>query len=76
MTFSLPRNWQLFLVAILFTGLIGCSDSDNDGIDFPPEPPVEPPVEPELTYDAEIVWTEYGIPHVRADDWEIGRAHV
>ena len=28
------------------------------------------PPEPELTYQAEVIWTEYGIPHITADDWD------
>jgi len=70
MTFTASPRWQLAVFAILFSFIVGCSDSSDGGIDFPPEkPPIEPPIEPELTYDAEIVWTEYGIPHVTADDW-------
>ena len=30
---------------------------------------VAPPPEPELTYSAEIRRTEFGIPHIRAEDW-------
>jgi acyl-homoserine-lactone acylase len=45
-----------------------CSDNDNDN-NNPVEP--EPPApEPEVTFQADIVWTEYGIPHVTADDWD------
>ena len=66
MNFSVFPKWQFSILAVLFAGLIGCSDSDNDSS---PEPPIEPPIEPELTYDAEVVWTEYGIPHVTAEDW-------
>ena len=71
MALTLSSKWQLSIAAVLFTFIVGCSDSSDGGIDFPPpvEPPIEPPVEPELTYDAEIVWTEYGIPHITANDW-------
>ncbi|WP_116364463.1 penicillin acylase family protein [Parahaliea mediterranea] len=47
--------------------LAACSDSSDSGGNNPPEPP--PPPEPELTYQADIVWTEYGIPHITAQDW-------
>lgn len=58
---------RLPLVALLSIFLLACSDS-SDRDDPVDPPPVEPP-EPELTYSAEVVWTEYGIPHVTADDW-------
>jgi acyl-homoserine-lactone acylase len=66
LTHSLLGSLRLPLACFGLVFLIACSDSSdrND----PVEPPVEPP-EPELTYSAEIVWTEYGIPHVTADDW-------
>jgi acyl-homoserine-lactone acylase len=44
--------------------LFACSDSDNT---FNPDPPDPPPVGP--SFSADIVWTEFGIPHVTADDW-------
>ncbi|GAB3270855.1 penicillin acylase family protein [Parahaliea aestuarii] len=48
--------------------LFACSDSsDHGGGGTPPEPP-EPP-EPTPLYQADIVWTEYGIPHITAQDW-------
>ncbi len=43
--------------------LFACSDS-NDSFNPDPQPPELQP-----TFAAEIVWTEYGIPHVTADDW-------
>lgn len=60
---ALPRLCALLLSSSL---LLACSDSSDDSAS-PPEPP--PPPEPEPTYQAEIVWTEYGIPHITADDW-------
>ncbi|MBM69724.1 MAG: hypothetical protein CME43_09640 [Haliea sp.] len=51
------------LAASLCIVLAACSDS-SDQIAPPPPPP-----EPELTYSAEIRRTEYGIPHIRAEDW-------
>ncbi len=43
--------------------LFACSDSDNTFNPNPNPPPQGP------TYSADIVWTEYGIPHVTAEDW-------
>ena len=56
------RQLCLSLFGLLF--LQACSDS-NDTFNPNPEPP--PPEGP--SFSAEIVWTEYGIPHVTADDW-------
>ncbi len=61
-----PEKFRLSAAVVASVLLIACSDSsDRTGS---VEPPVEPP-EPELTYQTDIVWTEYGIPHVTADDW-------
>lgn len=49
----------LFLCCVL----AACTDG-NDRVAPPPPPP-----EPELTYSAEIRRTEFGIPHIRAEDW-------
>ena len=57
-----PRHVWLPLCLLLC--LPGCSG--DGGPTAAPEPP-EPPPEPR--YKAEIRRTEYGIPHVRADDW-------
>jgi acyl-homoserine-lactone acylase len=54
------------LVAI--TLLSACSESSDSSGSAPDAPPPPAP-EPELTYVADIVWTEYGIPHISADDW-------
>ena len=67
MTIIVPGGLRLPLIAIASSLLIACSDS-SDRPDPVEPPPVDPP-EPELTYQAEIVWTEYGIPHITADDW-------
>lgn len=53
---------SLFVLPLCFA-LAACSDS-SDPVAPPPLPP-----EPELTYSAEIRRTEYGIPHIRAEDW-------
>ncbi len=47
----------------LCCALAACTDG-NDQVAPPPLPP-----EPELTYSAEIRRTEFGIPHIRAEDW-------
>jgi acyl-homoserine-lactone acylase len=59
----LLRNRLPALAAALSaTLLVACSDGNSTN------KPVVPPA-PELTYDAEVVWTDYGIPHVIAEDW-------
>jgi acyl-homoserine-lactone acylase len=57
---------RLAVVISLSSLLLACSDSPDNR---PTEPPEVIPPEPELTYEAQIIWTEYGIPHVSADDW-------
>ena len=52
-----------YVLPALILGLAACSDS-KDSFDPNPEPPV-----PRPTLSAEIRRTEYGIPHVTADDW-------
>ncbi|MCB1847912.1 MAG: penicillin acylase family protein, partial [Halieaceae bacterium] len=42
--------------------LAGCSDNSSNA------KAVVPPIS-DNTYQADVVWTEYGIPHVTADDW-------
>ncbi|MCX2973100.1 hypothetical protein EYC87_05800 [Halieaceae bacterium IMCC8485] len=59
---------RLPLVSILSAFLIACSSDSSDRPAPVDPPPVDPP-EPELTYQAEVIWTEYGIPHITADDW-------
>jgi acyl-homoserine-lactone acylase len=50
------------LIIVLATA---CSDSSDNGRPAPePEPPVAP-----ATYSAEIRRTEYGIAHIKAEDW-------
>ena len=55
------RANRIALVVTLLGGsiLTGCSDSNNGIVQ----------VEPTNTYSADIVWTEYGIPHITANDW-------
>jgi len=48
--------------------LAACSDSSDPVASLPPPAP-EPEPEPTLTYSAEVRRTEYGIPHIKADDW-------
>ncbi len=62
----LPKHLP-WLAALLLAGLAACSDSDNTFVPETPEPPIPP--EPGPTLSAEIRRTEFGIPHVRANDW-------
>ena len=56
-------GWKAVFYLLISITLLACSDSsDNSNRD-------SAPVEPSFTYDAEIVWTEYGIPHITAQDW-------
>jgi acyl-homoserine-lactone acylase len=55
---------MLVTAAGLALMLGACGDSNNNN----KKDPVEPN-EPALTYSAEIRRTEYGIPHIKADDW-------
>ena len=45
----------------LLLALAACSDSNNNSSPAPPEP--------SLSYSADIIWTEYGIPHITAADF-------
>ncbi|MFT7048238.1 MAG: acyl-homoserine-lactone acylase [Halioglobus sp.] len=58
-------RYRLLAVAILSLSLIACSDSNNNSA----PPPVGPEPEPSVTYSAEVRRTEYGIPHIKAEDW-------
>ena len=67
---------MFFRAAALALPLIvsGCSDSSDSRRNPPVTPEPEPPQE--LTYDATVTRTEYGIPHVTADDWgSLGYGH-
>lgn len=68
MNFVPAIGWRSPLIIFCLSTLLACSDSSNNNHASAP-PAVEPPLEPSLTYDAEIVWTEYGIPHITAQDW-------
>ena len=58
------------LPAITFLWLAGCSGDSAPPVPSPtPGPPTPEPAAPDPGYRAEIRRTEYGIPHVRADDW-------
>ncbi len=54
------------LASVLVVSLLACSDSNNN----PPPPAPAPEPEPTFELNAEIRRTEYGIPHVVADDWQ------
>ncbi len=48
--------------ALLSSALVvGCSDSSDS--------PDDPDTTATTEYQADIVWTQYGIPHIRANDW-------
>ena len=51
--------------------LVACGDGSSSGNRAAAVDPgvVAAPVEPSSTYDADIIWTEYGIPHITAQDW-------
>lgn len=68
MTLFTSGKFRLPLLSIVCVFLLACSDSSDRVSSGPTEPPVEPP-EPDYQYEADIVWTEYGIPHISADDW-------
>ena len=64
--------FRLFSAALVLCLLSACSDSDNDGVVPPPSSPPSvspPPSEPEVVISAEVRRTEFGIPHIKADDW-------
>ena len=58
---------RALLPICLLAWIAGCS-----GNGAPPDPSPQPPAAPappESTFQAEIRRTEYGIPHIKADDW-------
>ena len=58
------------LAVLALAWLVGCTGSGAPPVPSPtPEPPAPEPTPPAPGYRAEIRRTEYGIPHVRADDW-------
>ena len=57
-----PRHCRP-LAALLSVSLLAACDNNGGKVQ-----PVVPPLT-DTTYSADIVWTEYGIPHVTADDW-------
>tara|TARA_R110001599_G_scaffold353231_1_gene591073 strand:- start:160331 stop:162769 length:2439 start_codon:yes stop_codon:yes gene_type:complete len=64
MKFSLSGLCRLTAVVALTSQIVACDNNSNSE-------PIVGPVEPidETTYSADIVWTEYGIPHITAQDW-------
>lgn len=67
---SHTRRNVLATVLVASTVLVGaCSDSDDNIIEEILQPPVPPTMPPAISYQADITWTQYGIPHVTADDW-------
>jgi len=61
----MPAFRQLLVGAGVGVMLCACGDSNNNNGN---KEPLEPN-QPALTYSAEIRRTEYGIPHIRAEDW-------
>lgn len=57
-------------ITIALISMAGCSDSP-DRAAAPPAPPTEPPAPPVMAtaYQAELMRTEGGFPHVVAEDW-------
>ncbi len=67
MRFVMITVSRVFCCVFLVAALFACSDSSDRPDPASPEVPEPPEPEPELR--AEIVWTEYGIPHITARDW-------
>ena len=56
--------------------LFGCSSDNDSSTTSDPDPAPSPTPEPELTYQATLTRTEYGIPHIVAEDWgSLGYGH-
>ncbi len=58
---------RMSMFCIAFLLLVACSDSSDNSIPITPDP--DPSPDPKPTYSAEVIWTEYGIPHITAADW-------
>jgi acyl-homoserine-lactone acylase len=67
MKISLSGLCRIATAAVFTSLIVACDNSSDAKAIVGPVEPVPPIVEP--TYSAEIVWTEYGIPHVTAADW-------
>ena len=63
MNFPISCNWRP-LAALLLSATVLAACNDNGSKVEPVVPPLT-----DTTYSADIVWTEYGIPHVVAQDW-------
>ncbi|MFK7975148.1 MAG: penicillin acylase family protein [Halioglobus sp.] len=70
---SIYRSLLTLSLGVLLTA---CGDSKSNKFPTPPPqlpvaPPVEPPVQPPAapSYNASVVRTEFGLPHVKAEDW-------
>ena len=57
----------IFALTLLLAGA-GCGGGSSSSTDESTPAP-EPPVQPEPRFSATIRRTEYGIPHIQADDW-------
>ena len=67
MNLKTANDWRRSLLGVLFTLLLvtACSNSNNSN-NGSSTPDPDPDPDPEFTYSAEIIWTEYGIPHITA----------
>jgi len=59
-------RFHLLPVLLLTLLAAACSDSDSSRS---PDPGPDPDPDPGPTYSAQVRRTEYGIPHIQADDW-------
>ncbi|WP_218354689.1 acylase [Alteromonas lipotrueiana] len=80
MTITKSTNPTRTLLALSIAAcLVGCGDNDSDSSDeqdggTPPSPPIVsgpvPAFDSDGTLNADITWTTYGVPHVKADNLE------
>lgn len=63
------KNLHRTLVALSMSlVLVACGESDND-IPPPPNVPQEPAPPAAPSFNASVTRTDFGIPHIRAEDW-------
>lgn len=65
---ELTHMHKKLIVLLALTLLSACNDSSIE--EAQPIPPPPPPPEPTYELNAEIRRTEYGIPHITANDWK------
>ena len=71
MNISIGMIGKTIFSTVLSLLIVACDGSSSRGTapNSPDQPATDPPAEPGFTYRADIVWTEYGIPHISAQDW-------